>query len=366
MKASDVALQLIRSLPSFTDDFGSSLPITSLSYAGGIVTGVTALPHGLSNGSAIVITGALTPNPITSLTRVGDVAFATTTNNHDLTEGYPNGEFTTVTIQGALNADYNGVHTLLSVPNRRNFTYEVLGAPPTPDLGAPELLENYLFGYNGMFLVTVIDDFTFTYPLPYAVGSPAQGDIFVFFKPRVTPCVSYDRAVEMYSQKNTDEYWAFVVLEDTTVSKDREILTDAPQTFNSGVDYRIREINGFSVFVFAAATDFLSAAQIRDTMEDIRIYLYKCLLGYKFNSGLVLDFEHNGLTMTYTTGHSRVEYNKAYYVHQFRFESVADITYADTVGPDANVAFRDIDLNIYNSLAQVIMDTPIDLDEVPL
>ena len=368
MKASDVVVQLRKTLPFQTTLFSSSVNVTSLTYLAGIVTAVTSTPHGLSTNNLVVITGALTPNPITSLTRVGDVAYATTDANHDLTEGYPDGDDTTVTIQGASSAAYNGVHKLLSVPNRRNFTYEVLGSPATPDLGPAELLENKAFGYNGAYLITVINSTTFTYTLPYIVGTPAQGTIEAYFHLRVTSAVSVERAVDMYSKFNTNELWAFVVLDDVSISKDRAIESDPPQKINSGIDYRLTEINPFSVYVFAPETYSLSGANARDVMEDVRIYLYKCLLGYKFDTGLNAELLHNALWMVYTTGHSRIDYNGAYYIHQFRFESVSDISYADTIGPDINVAFRDIDLNFIKNedVAQVIMHTLVDLDDEPL
>jgi hypothetical protein len=365
MKAADVVRQLRQTIPFITNMFNDTALVTSLSYSAGTVTAVTATPHGLSiTNNGVVISGALTPNPITSLTSVGLVASATTANNHDLTQGYQD----TVTIQNAFYPQYNGVFKLLTVPNRRNFTYQLISTATSPDTGTPELLENKAFGYNGFFLVTVIDDFTFTYTLPYVIGSPAQGLITASFNVRITDAVNAEKAVQMYSEFQTNQYYAFIVLGDVSLSKDRHIESDAPYTFESGDDFRQQEINPFSIYVFAPSTFSLSDAVVRDTMEVVRTYLYSSLLRVKFPTYLYLDLYQNALSMCYGIGHSQFLYNGSFYVHKFDFESRSDIVYADTVGPDVNVAFRDIDLNILNqnNPPQVIASVDVDLDDVPL
>jgi hypothetical protein len=379
MKAADVVMQLTDVIPTLTNMFNDTLKIVSLTYDAGIVTAVSdtplsanPFPYTLTTGAGVIISGALVPNPITSLTSVGLVASATTENNHDLTANQMDisqGYQPLVDIQGAAFSEYDGIFNLLTAINRRNFTYQLNATTTSPDTGAPILLEDLAFGYNGFFIVTVIDDFTFTYPLPYALSGPAQGTITASYNTRITSAVNSERAIQMYSQFNTDQYYMFVVLSDTSVSKDREITTDLPQTDNSGTDFRQCEILGFSVYIFAPSTFDLSDAVVRDTMEEVRTYLYKALLRVKFPTYLVLDGEHSSLFMTFTTGHSQFLYNGSYYIHKFDFENRADITYPDTVLPDKNVAFRDIDFNILNMnpSPQIIASiNVIDLDDVPL
>jgi len=366
MKSNDVVIQLQTKMPTLTDLFNSTVDIVSLEYAAGTVTATTGAPHNLISGRDVIISGALTPNPIINLTQTDDIAAAETQFDHDLTQNYQEN----IIVQGADNAEYNGEHPLLRVPNRRNFTYQISGDPPSPDTGSPILLEDKAFGYNGIFTITVISPTEFTYNLPYDVGTPAQGTITASFAVRISDSVSVDRAIDMYSQFNTDELWAFVVLNDVVVSKDRDILSDATETFKSGDDFLQREINPFSVFVFAPATFSLDGAIIRDLMEDVRVYLYHSLLGVKFPTYLSTDAHPNALYRTYTLGHSRFEYNGAFYIHQFDFESLSDIFYNDTVGPDLNVAFRDVNLSFINNQDpdnnEVIATASVDLDDEPL
>src|SRR5208282_3292473 len=92
MKAADVVMQLTDVIPTLTDMFNDTFEIVSLVYVGGTVTATTAtpisampFPYALTTGAGVIISGALVPNPITSLTSFGLIASATTANNHDLT-----------------------------------------------------------------------------------------------------------------------------------------------------------------------------------------------------------------------------------------------------------------------------------------
>src|SRR5665213_1189077 len=111
MKAADVAAQLRLVVPSLTSLFSTNLTVTSLTYDAGIVTAVTSTAHGLSTqNNGVLISGALVPNPIISLTSDGLVASATTENNHDLTANQhdiANGYEPLVSVEGADFTEYN-------------------------------------------------------------------------------------------------------------------------------------------------------------------------------------------------------------------------------------------------------------------
>ena len=85
MKASDVIIQLQTKLPEQTNLFSTEHNITSLTRSGSTVTAVTDAPHGLADNQIVVINGAIDLNPITSLTFANGLVTAETQNDHNLT-----------------------------------------------------------------------------------------------------------------------------------------------------------------------------------------------------------------------------------------------------------------------------------------
>lgn len=358
-KSVDIINQLIAIVPSVTNLFSDAIPISSLTFSGGLVTAVTSSPHGLSTGNYMNITGAQAPVVITSITNSNNVATAVTAIPHDLTEGYQ----TTVQVTGATQPEYNGnALPLLSVPNRQTFTYQISGNP-VPATGSPLLFDGAERGYNGRFSLTVINPTTFTYPIssnpyPTAIGNP-----IVNANVRISGAVSIDRVKEAYTkqiQLNPKKLWAFVILGDTTVNKDRSILNDANYVAVAGTEFRQKEIQTFSIFVIIACTDEIAARASRDMMEDVRLAFYKALLGFIPPSELFDDTKF-GITFL---SHHLFEYSDAFYIHEFQFQIVSDITYGD-LQQDFNVAFRDIDFYQNNSPNQII-STGVNLDDEPL
>ena len=66
---------------------------------------------------------------VSSITRSGTTATATTAVDHALAVGH------SVTIAGAVETDYNGVFVVLTAPTSTTFTYTVSGSPTTPATG---------------------------------------------------------------------------------------------------------------------------------------------------------------------------------------------------------------------------------------
>lgn len=358
MKAEFIVNQLKTALPLLTDYFNDVLNVTSMTRVGSTVTVITATAHGLTTGDIVSITGATTPVQISSITRVGTIATATTVDNHDLTEGWQS----EVLIEGADQEQYNGLNSLLSVPNRRTFTFEVLGSPATPATGTMYLYDDYFFrGYNGRYAVTVINATTFTYETTKTPLSPAQGTIKVKKNPRVSSAVNIERMLESYTAQADNKLWAFVELQDVLASKDRYIRNDASATMHGGNAWRQRLITPFSVYIFTPTTNSLSASSARDLMQDISVYLFRSLLGFKFPTGYA---EETWAQVTFVS-HGFYEYTPAFYVHRFNFETVLDLIYEDTVGPNLNVAFRDIHLDFLKN-SNVIMTSDINLDVEPV
>lgn len=364
MKASDVITKMVEELPFYTDLFTPKLNIISLTRSGATVTAQTSAAHGLTTNDLIIMTGAKTPIAISSLSQVDGVATAVTAADHDLTEGWENGlpsDAPNVELSGATQSEYNGSHAMLSVPNRRTFTFAVDSGAASPATGSPKLLEQFNTGYNGQHQITVTGADTFTYQITTTPDSPAEGTIEVAHGSRVSGAVDFDAADKAYTKQGTkDDLWAFVVINDTTANKDRRDDTDATFTQGGGTEFRQRIITPFTVYVFAPTSDEIAGREARDKMQDVRIALFKVLLRAIFGSGL-------SSAQVFTTAFNSdgyVAYNNSRYVHGFVFEIVSDITYGDTSRPAENVAFRDVALNYNDELGTTELSVTVDLDDV--
>lgn len=368
MKASQILLQLFKNLPRYTDYFSKIIDIQSLTSSMNVATAITVQNHGLAVGDVINITNAFIKNPIVSLVQVNNVATAITQYDHDLTEGY---NFD-VLIEGAVQPEYNGTHSLLTVPNRRTFTFKISGNPSSPALGTIFLIEKdrTVNPYVGLKIITSVPSVNvFTYNISSQVYSPAFGDdINALTNIRIGGALSIDKAEEWYSKQLQNDYWLFLVLGDRSASKDRFDPDDAIATISSGTRFRQRVVLPFTCFVFAPLRDDTSlegvnGREVRDNMEDIFYSLCKSLLRLKFTS----EFYEIPFAQTVFVNHGFYSYNQAYYVHQFSFESTLDIVYEDTVEPDDNVAFRDIEINFQRLTDDyIISNMKINLDDVPL
>jgi len=359
MIASDVVKQLWAFVPLFTDLFTDQLSVTSITSAGTTATVTTAVAHGLSNGDVALIIGARVQNPITTLTQIDNVATATTTFPHDLTEGFSGTRIDPLTVEGATEPEYDGSHPLIKVIDQFNFTYQITGDPSSPATGSPILLEDLQFGYNGLFNVTVTSTTTFTYVLPQALPSPAGGTIVCSVRPRISALISQDRAAEVYTRKETDELWAFVVLGNRVANNDRTTTTDAINSISRGSDFRQLILQNVAIYLYTPASSQLAAREARDQANNLAEVFSRALLRTRLPSEFV-EPAYSGLVFE---GDNFAAYNGAVYVHEYLFEATEYITYDDTNVPDLGVPFREIDLTYVSSFnGKDIMTDKITLD----
>lgn len=352
MKAEYIVRQLQAVLPKYTDFFTDKVNISSLTYVGGTVTAVTATDHNLTTGDYVVVNNALEPNPITSIVRTGDIATATTQFEHDLTAAVTE----TVIISGADQAEYNGVKQLLAVPTATTFEFTVTGDPTTPATGTIFLNEKKAFGYDGRFEVTVINPTTFIYSVAYSLRSSATSvvgtDITALTKARITSAAAFETSFDSYTKNNIDDYYLFVVLGDTNANRDRFIENDASYRVGQGIDYRQILYQTIDIFVYAPTRNSISGRKQRDDMADIRIALFKSLLGARFDTGFT-NTEIDGMTFV----RDGIEaYDNSKYIHNYEFQVAFTVTQEDTVEPDLNVAFRDFEINYLNDFEENIKE----------
>ncbi len=358
MKASDVVTQLRVLLPQLTGVLTDEVSVRSLSRSGTTITATCEDDHGLELGQAVNVSGAVVPIPIDPLTRSGTVGTLVTTSDHDLT----NGIAPTVEISGANEAEFNGTFVRTNVDNRRTIKFVMADSGATLATGSPVLLgaESALRDYNSLYEVTEIPSaakFSFTSGLADPVGT-----IVARTNPRIASVVDVEQAVKGYTSKQPGELWLFVALGDVFASKSRANQSDAVSFQGRGAEYRQQVIQPFTVFLFVPVSDSVAGAVGRDEAEDLFRPLCQSLLFSRFGSGLGAE----ALGTVQFVSHGFYHYNSAVYVHAFAFQQVVDLTDVDTVGPDIDVAFRDIDLTLAFEHGTEEIASSIDLDDEPL
>lgn len=339
MKARDIASQLQILLPQLTDKVTTDVSLASLTRSGTTLTAVALEKHNLKVGDAVNLTGAVTPLAC-AVTRSGVVGTLVTTANHDVS-GNVFGQVKTVTISGAVEAEFNGTFTLLTVENRTTLTFTMADSGPTTATGSPvlETGASALQDYNTLYAVTrVVSATTFEIEQSDTTRPDPIGTIVARVKPRITVAVDPQRAQASYTEQKLEKLWLFVVLDDASASKSRDTRSDAISNDTSGTFYRQQVVQSFSIFVMVPTDESASGMAGRDEAEDLFRPLCRSLLASKFDSGLAIGSQ--GLVQFNT--HGAFSYDVSIYVHQFAFEQTNDLSEGDTVGPDLDVALRDI------------------------
>lgn len=370
MKLSDIVNLLGHRLPFFTNKFSESLgvDIVSATIVDGVVTVITSAPHTLNVGAFVSVTQAQIYHTVSSLTRVGRRVTVVLEDDHDLTEGWQ----TQVEISGATPTEYNGIFTLLTVPNRRTFTYEVSNnSLATPATGTIKFKENLERGVAGHWAITSVTSTSFTFSIN---NLQLAGDVFALSitrSQRIMGVVSLERFLEEYSKQKYSKYWAVVTLEDATTSKDRTLFNDSNSLNSGSSEMRQLLLEPFSVYVVCPCESSYAGAKVTDDMwEEVRNAILRSLLGAPIPTGLA-STSYSGVTFL---GHKFAGfYNGALYVHEFKFETIKEITQDDGILGDVipgvlsgTRAFRDTYMRFDNGFGESVMDTKVNLDDEPL
>lgn len=363
MLASDVILQLAGKLPQLVDDFTDSFSVVSLSRIGTTVTVVTSASHGLTIDKVANIVGAKTPIVISSINRVGTIATMVTATNHDITEG---DQFPNVETEGAVESEFNGTFKLLKVLNRKTIAFQVADSGPLTATGSPLLVNgsNIFQSYNGLQKVTAIPTTTsFEYEITNTtLFTPASGVITAKTAPRISGAVTLERAKESYSKQLPGKAWLYVVLNNSVANRTSESDANVTSDIKRSQNLRQIVIQSVDLFVFLPATDGIAGRQPRDRAEELFLPILQSVFFKKFNS-LTSCNETSPFAFV---EHGFEDYDTAVYTHSYTFEINITLGFDDSVGPDNNVAFRDIDMSQFHDIGTGVITTQIDLDEVPL
>ncbi len=353
MNALDIVKGLAALLPQQTALFTDDVAVVSLVRAGTVITVTTTTDHGLEVGDSVAITGAVTQIPIIDMGRSGTVGTLETGQDHDLT----NAVAPTITISGATESEFNGTFTRLNIDTRTKITFTMADSGPTVATGSPILegAESPLRDYNTTYSVdTVPSTTTFTITQTDTTLLDPIGTITARIKPRISAGVNPDRLMASYTEKSVDELWLFVVLDDVTASKSRNIRSDAVDNIMRGSNFRQQIIQGMTLYLFVPASTEIAAAAARDQAESLFRAICQSVLDTQFDSGLFEQF----LGSIQFVAHGAFAYNTSVYVHGYTFQQVVDLYEQDTVGPDLDVAFRDICLIMDWSLPSLQDNNP--------
>lgn len=359
MKLADIVEQLQRVLPSKTSLFHDTVAIASIVATTTAATITTAAAHGLVSGAIVTLSGVETRTAITASATDGLLTRFTTATDHDLTENNPDTE--TVTLIGFSNASWNAAHELVAVPNRRSFVVRnALGAPTLN--GNEVLLEpNRLDGLNGLYEVAVSSRTSFAISGSFVAGTYTPVNGIVASQPRIAAAVSIERAQQTYDQ-DPKRFWAFVVPEQATVSKDRASESDAISARMDGDTMRLRLLDNFGVLVFAPVDNELAAEESVDICRhDLLGPIVSSLYGTKPLSGLACAMSQFRIGFT---GHGVLGYDKARLIYEYGFQAPVDLTSDDAVVLEADRAYRDTDISVGDFHADLTVRA--DHDEEPL
>ena len=361
MLCSDIIKHLIKYLPRLTDKFSNTLDVSNVSIAGDVVTITFSASNTLQTGNQITIHNALVNIDIDTLTYDDGIITATTLQDHDLTFGYQQ----TITIANSSNSSVNGKFNLTGVTNRRTFKYQYDLPSPTPTFGSPILVENIEDNhFNGIHSVVVINDTTVEITIlnnPYTQIN--FENIVVSSSINISGGSNLERLIDAYESQKPIEPWLFVVLDDLVTGKARSSPQDSIQNASYLNAWNIEQLAGFSIYFFNPTVDQLTGRLSRDDAETLRSSLYSVMINSRFNTGLAGGTPMSNVT---PTNDGIAGYTKSYYIHQYQWQQVQQVTGSDVGNFVTTRAFRDLNMKRLNPFDIEILDDNINLDEEPL
>jgi hypothetical protein len=350
MKLQPIINQLAVYLPFATTRFTDQLTIIGASQTGTTVTIETSIDHNLTVGDTIVVTDIVIKIPIISITlnSSDNTITVRTSLDHGLTDSFDfssnqpkTSKFTpTVTLIDVSESEYNGTFNIINVPNRNVFVAQLVNVPVSPPSNDGYSLRYSFSDYNGVKVVSnIISSAEFEYTVNLSSDTETTNSGLIHTSPRISGAIDLTRAEESYTKQVSGKYWLFVSQGSSVASKNREFLNDSVDMWGSGIDYRQRVLETINVFIFVPTSDQLSGRSGIDSLEDIKLALFKSLIRFRppsiYNSG-------SSFALTYNSSQTIV-YNTAYIIQQYSFDAAFDITYYDTFIPNVYVPFRNIE-----------------------
>lgn len=373
MRAADIVAQLHRRLPLVTNAFSDELSVVTVAHGSGTALVQTATAHGLVPGAQVTIFGSRTPVPVDSISHVSGASYAvvTTSEDHDLTLYRFRTDANVVEIDGANEAEFNGLRSVVAVPNRRTVHVSVDTGAPLSATGAMRLLgaSSYLRNVRGLYSVMAAPT-----PTTFTVGHPSSSDLGVLVgpaivraRPRVTGAQSPRSAILSHSQEAggaASKPWLYVVLDDSTPVRQTAAPAEAFAVNKLSGGWSQLVVQRFGLLLALPNVSDERGRTARDLAADLLGPIARCLLGAEFDTGFSVS--RPAAPVAFAGESSQETEVGAWYGHRFDFEQIARMGLADTVGNDEHVAFRDIDVEIGHGSGGDVVELDVDLDEVPL
>ena len=368
MKAEYIVLELFKWLPRFTDKFSEYFTPDSVAVVGDTVT-INKVSHGLVDGSLISVTDSLVETEIDTITDAGTHIVFKTVTPHDLT--LQSGVQKTVNLTSALTPAVDGDYQLVAVPNREEFWLASF-----PDTGVTDLIlnEDRFEQMNDVFNISLIDDGSFSFVVSEALSfdpTIKTSSVKVHNQIRISSGEDISRIARSYEDQSFQELWGFVVLDDVSPSKDRNVA-NSDATFNQGGlnEWDVKLISPFNFYVFVPSKESsgvaaLNGGRARDLCEELRPPIYRSICGTSIPTG----FSAPPDSAVAPEGDGIWQYRKYVYIHQYQFSQVGVVNNSDIQYKPRTVAFRDVTINyldVFNSNDNVLMTADISLDEEPL
>lgn len=367
MNLSELVTHVQSILPLYNSNLSVSKPITDLTKSGNDVT-VSCIQHGLSVGDNLLLSGIKTDIQITDITTVNGVATATCATDHDLSYPYIN----KVNISSTESA-YNGDKKITSVPSSTTFTFNVTGTP-VQSIGTLHTFHSV--GFNGWHKVSAVLDankFQFVFNNDRLTAGSGS-DMKLVTGLQISSVATLDRAIKLYTDKQINTPFLFIVPEGSDASADRNTQNDANSETTSTEQFYLKLINNFSFYLFIPTVNELTGSKAIDLAFNVLPSLYKTVAGYRPST----FFANTSNTLMVPLGHGVISYNDAYLVYSYSFETTETIlstqtanyvqdtsqfmyNSGDTYTNTETVAFRSFENVFQNNDCENVKDNNFDL-----
>lgn len=322
---------------------GTPISITSISKSGGAGTATTSSAHGFTTGDSVAIAGTtsgLNGTYTVTVTSTTQFTFTASNGNSSASSGTATKTTTTatatstahgftagqtITIAGATPSTFNGVVTVATVPTANTFTYTLstaLGQAATGTITATSNTATATAtahglntgnsatisgatpsGYNGTYVVTVIDANTFTYTYPTAAPlAAASGSINVAIGGGRSTLIKWVRGQDTQNENGFQVNGADT---DVRASIHGDILHSRPVVLNYGTNssQNVYIFYGGNDGVFRAIKGGTASTDGKEQWAFIPQEFFSKFLRLYNNSPLVLYKSTNttGITPTPTT-----------------------------------------------------------------
>jgi hypothetical protein len=320
-------------LPMASNLFSSPIAISSISVSiAGVVT-VNSTAHGLTTGDEIVVIDAKTENSITGrVNNVDGTVDLTMQYAHDLTTPKQPKDQQTLYVTGT------GISGDKQIVNVLDANRVIIDSAPIT-LTGDELLIERRWGIRGIKPVTVITPNQFTFMVPAGLP-PSLRDANIIKTAKIGVVESVERAEKIYTKMSDNKPFAFVIMQDGNVEKDRNTKGDAVATPSRQDARRAKIITGFSIVVFFKTdTEIAAEATQEIAYGEMLLAMLKTFYGAALGSG-------NHLVAL--NSHGAGVYTTAYYSHVYEFQIVDDITFENGWLDEETCAFKNIHLDLLN------------------